>query len=74
MKLDFHDCTQEIAYILKNIIKFKYLLEKEFSKLYYLYASILYFAIAINRNDNKYSQIYFVKFTCSKLKNGLLIL
>ena len=61
MKLDFPDCTQEIADVLKNILKFIYLLEKEPLLLNYFYASMLYFAITINKNDNKYSRIYLVK-------------
>ena len=73
-KCDFPDCSEEIADILKNILKFIYLLDKDPLLLNSFFASILYYGVAISRNDKMYSQLYLVKFEGSNIKDWVIYL
>lgn len=68
-KCDFPVCNEEIAEILKNILKFIYLLDTDPMLLNSFFAAILYYVVAINRNDNTYSKLYFSKFKDSSIKD-----
>ena len=77
-KSDFPDCNEKIAEVMKNILKFIYLLDKDSLLLNSFHAAILYYTITINDNDNEdgqknvYSNLYLSKFQCSNIKDCVI--
>ena len=71
-KCDYPDCNEEIAEILKNILKFIYLLDTDSMLLNSFFAAILYYVVVIDRNDNTYSKLYLSKFKDSNLKECVI--
>ena len=62
-KLDFPVCTPRIEKVLKNIVKFIYLLEDNKDLLFNFWGAILYHAIDICENDRNYDKLYLINFT-----------
>ena len=77
-KSDFPDCNEKIAKVLKNILKFIYLLDRDSMLLNSFHAAILYYTITINDIDNEnekrdiYSKLYLSKFKCSNIKECVI--
>ena len=71
-KCDYPDCNEEIAEILKNILKFIYLLDTDSMLLNSFFAAILYYVVVIDRNDNTYSKLYLSKFKDSNIKECVI--
>ena len=74
-KCDFPDCDEKIAKVIKNILKFIYLLDRDSMLLNSFHAAILYYTITINDIDNEngkrdvYSRLYLSKFKYSNIKD-----
>ena len=77
-KCDFPECDEKIAKVLKNILKFIYLLDRDPLLLNSFHAAILYYTITINDVDNEngkrdvYSRLYLSKFECSNIKDCVI--
>ena len=57
-QFDYPNYSKEISEILKNILAFIYLLDKEPLLLNCFFASVLYYAFDIAKNDKRYSNYY----------------
>ena len=73
-KMDYPICSEEIAEILKNFLKFICLLDKDPLLLNCLYGAILYNAIAISKSDKTYIKIYLANFKNLDIKGCVIYL
>jgi len=73
-KCDYPDCSHNIAEMLKNFLKFICLLDKDPLLLNSFFGAILYYAITISESDERYVNLYYIKFKITDIKACVIYL
>ena len=73
-KCDYPDCSPAIAEMLKNILKFICLLDRDSLLLNSFFGAILYYAITLSESDKEYVNLFFINFKITDIKACVIYL
>ena len=71
-KSDFPSCGKDIANIIKNVLKFIYLLDTDPMILNCFFAAILYYTIDIVQQSKNYENLYLSKFKDDDMEGNII--